>query len=458
MRLRLILSFILVALVAVISLLLIARAGAAQQVRNFMFRGGISGTEGLIVALEEYYEENETWRGAESLLALPGRGEGQGRGAGSGRQRLRLIDPQGIVIFDTTGVSSGDRIPPDELLNATPLHEDDDEEIVGYLLPENAPNFSSADETRLLQRIDQAALSAGLIAVGLAILLGLLLAFQLLRPVRELTAAAASLAKGDLSQRVPVRGRDELTELGKTFNLMADSLQKAEHSRKAITADIAHELRNPLAVQRANLEALQDGIYPLNVENLAPIQQQNLLLTRLVEDLRTLAMADAGQLTLEKRLCDFGALVRRVAERRAPQASAKGIQIRVEKTTNLPAVEVDPDRIEQILGNLLSNAIRHTPENGTIMLATRYIPPGALELTVQDSGPGIPEDQLERVFERFYRADRSRSRDEGGSGLGLAIARQLAEAHGGTLSAANHPAGGAVFRLQLPLRKDYDSK
>jgi two-component system sensor histidine kinase BaeS len=286
----------------------------------------------------------------------------------------------------------------------------------------------------------------------------------LMRPVRELTLAARRLGERDLSQRVRVSGKDELAELALTFNRMADSLQQAQENRRALTADIAHELRTPLAVQRANLEALQDGVYPLTPENLAPVLEQNLLLTRLVDDLRTLALADAGQLTLERTPTDLVALVERMVERFQPQAAPRSIALRLDApsatSTEYPLLTVDPQRVEQILSNLLSNALRYTPDGGQIAIGfvltgglsgvrTSGSSKSSVQISVRDSGPGIPPEALPHVFERFYRVDRSRSRAEGGSGLGLAIARQLAEAHGGTLTAANHPQGGAVFTLSL---------
>jgi two-component system sensor histidine kinase BaeS len=278
------------------------------------------------------------------------------------------------------------------------------------------------------------------------------LAYTLLRPVRALTFAAQQLATGDLSHRVDAHGDDELAMMGKTFNQMADSLQQAEEARRAMTADIAHELRNPLAVQRANLEALQDGVYPLTTENLAPVMEQNLLLTRLVDDLRTLALADADQIELECTTTDFILLVQRVVERYQAQAISQNVRLRiVSPASTLPSLSLDPIRIEQVLTNLLSNAMRYTPPGGQIELALTSSA-GKVQLTVHDSGPGIPEQSLPYIFERFYRVDKSRARSGGGSGLGLAIARQLSRLHGGDLTAANHPSGGALFTLTLPTR------
>lgn len=456
MRLRLFLSFALIVLVSVTSVSLIARHSAASEVRAYMFRGGVAGEEGLTSALENYYQAHGTWQGAETLLAPQGSGRGksgdQGKGHGIGPmmgQRLRLADAEGNLVLDTAETGPTRQLTNAEKMTAIPIEMDG--QTVGYLLGQGGMGFSHIDERNLLNRLNRAALMAGLIAGGLSLLLALLLAYRLLRPVRELTGAARRLGQGDLSQRVQVSGSDELAVLGRTFNHMADSLQQAEESRRAITADIAHELRNPLAVQRANLEALQDGIYPLSTESLEPILEQNLLLTRLVEDLRTLALAEAGQLKLERTATDLIALVERVLERFKPQVSGQNVDLQLQPASNLPTVCIDPMRVEQILNNLLSNALRYTPQGGWILVNVESMSHG-VQLSVRDSGPGISPDALPYVFDRFYRADRSRSRSEGGTGLGLAIARQLAEAHGGKLTAANHPQGGAVLTLELPLQ------
>ncbi len=453
MRLRLFLSFAVIVLVAVASMLVIARLGAASEVRAFMFRGGMSGTQGLVGALEDYYASRGSWQGVDALLAESGLGHGHGMGSqGMGammNQRLRLADTRGYLVADSLGGDFGGQVSQTELNTGIALEVGG--QVVGYLLPEGGMAFSPADESRLVSRITHAARIAGLAAGGVSLLLALVLSYRLLRPIQALTHAAEHMAQGDLSQRVQVQGSDELALLGKTFNRMAASLQQAEESRQAMTADIAHELRNPLAVQRASLEALQDGIYPLNPENLAPILEQNALLSRLVDDLRTLALADAGQLKLESVPTDFAALVERVVERHIPQAVAQQIELTYQKPpSRLPSLDLDPLRVQQILGNLLSNAMRYTPSQGRIEVTLSQTA-STVQLTVRDSGPGIPSEALPYIFERFYRADRSRSRLEGGTGLGLAIARQLAKAQGGDLTAANHPQGGAVFTLMLPI-------
>jgi signal transduction histidine kinase len=348
-------------------------------------------------------------------------------------------------VADTAAAPSGS-LSFIQRLDALPI--DVNGQTVGYLLPEGGMGGSRSDETYLVGRLTQAAIVGGAIAAALALLLAIFLAAGVMRPIRLLTHAAQTIEQGDLGQRVVVQGNDELAVLGRAFNAMAGSLQQAQQIRKALTADIAHELRTPLAVQRAQLEALQDGIDPLTLDSLAPILEQNLLLTRLVDDLRTLALADAGQLALDRAPTDLTALLERLAARFRPQAEQRQVRIITHLPEQAIVLSLDAQRIDQILGNLLSNALRHTPAGGQIWLSLAPLPAGA-RLEVRDSGPGLPPEALEQIFERFTRLDRSRSRSDGGAGLGLAIARRLAEAHGGSLTAANHPDGGAVFTLTL---------
>jgi signal transduction histidine kinase len=360
-------------------------------------------------------------------------------------QRLRLFDQEGELLLDTAGADSGGRASSEALEQAIPLEVEN--QVVGYLLTDRRLQFTPAHEQTLLTRLNRSALAAAIIAGVVALVLALLLAYRLLHPVQDLTQAATHMAKGDLSQRVPVRGDDQLATLGRTFNTMADSLEQAEHRRKALTADIAHELRTPLAVQRAHLEALQDGIYDLTPENLAAIQEQNQVLTRLVEDLRTLALADAGELALERTPTDLAALLERVVARFSPQAGEGDVNLNLVLEESNLTRSLDPQRIEQILNNLLSNAIRYTPEGGTIYIRL-FTEGDDVLITVRDTGPGIPEDAFPHLFNRFYKVDKSRRRHSG-TGLGLSIARNLAQAHGGDLAASNHPRGGAVFTLRL---------
>ncbi len=464
MRRKLILSFALVVLISIVGMVGIARYTSAGTVREFMFPGGMISSTELVKSLEAYYQEHLSWQGVESLINSQ-RGNNQGKGWGYGAaqgggmmrgnngmmgQRILLADENRNILYDSDSQAVR-LLSNDEIAQSIPLHHNN--KVIGYLLLQGGMGFTQADERQLVTRLGQAAIFAGVLAGTVALVIALILANRLQKPVRDLTLAAQNLANGDLDQSVQVVGKDEIGLLGRTFNQMAGSLRKDEQMRKALTADIAHELRNPLAVQRANLEALLDGVYPLNNENILPILEQNQLLTRLVDDLRTLALVDAGQLSLQKIPVAMREFCEHLVEIMQPQARKKGIRIVFEdnfrETSEDDFILGDPHRLEQILGNVLSNAIRYTPIDGQVKILIQ----GDLKdiiIQVHDSGEGIPEDALPYLFDRFYRVDKSRSRDQGGTGLGLSIARQLAQAHGGNLIAENSPEGGAIFTLRLP--------
>lgn len=455
MRARLFISFILVMLVSIISVSLIARQGTAREINAFMFRGVMLDPDALLESLKDYYELNGNWGQVgtllRSLLIQEGIRGNSRMGLQFNNATVLLADAAGKIVFNSNPQGSGFELSDTERDSAFPIVSNG--RISGYLFVDSDMGMRGTS-AQLITRLNRAALSAAFIAGGLALILAFILSDRLIRPVHSLTQAATRLAQGDLTQRVPVKGNDELSELGQAFNHMAESLQHAEESRKAMTADIAHELRTPLSVQRAHLEALQDGIFPTSPENLQPILEQNLLLSRLVDDLRTLALADAGQLKLERSETNFLVLVNRVAERYNPTFQSQGVQLNVETAPDLskhpPILHIDPFRVEQIIGNLLSNAQRFTPSGGVVKIKLDRST-STIYLSVIDNGPGIPPEALPFIFDRFYRVDPSRSRTGGGSGLGLAIARQLAEAMGGNLAAANQPDGGANFTLELPV-------
>ncbi|MGV8049652.1 MAG: ATP-binding protein [Anaerolineaceae bacterium] len=459
MRTRLILAFVVVILVALGTVLLVADYSTETQVHGYLRRStiGVSGEQ--LSSLEEYYRVNSSWEGIAALLEegnvgeSQGQGKGQagGQGVGGGSRAISsLADQKGTILYAQDVNQLGTTLTSDELETAHPIEVNG--EIVGYLSTPNAlADLPSNFESQLIEKVSDATLTAAFVSVAVALVLAVILANQVVKPVRVLTQASEKMASGDLSQRVSVKSYAEVNTLGSTLNSMAESLQISESSRRALTADIAHELRTPLAVQKVNLEALEDGVYPLNLEALKPIREQNELLIRLVEDLRILALADSGELTLNKRSLDLMELCLSITKRFEAVLAVNGIIIQTFCQPNLPRVMADPDRIEQILHNLLQNAQRYAPANSVIEIHASQDKESEVLLEIRDHGPGIPPDQLEKVFERFYCVDSSRKRESGSTGLGLAIARKLAEAHGGTLTAHNHPQGGAVFSLRLPV-------
>ncbi len=293
------------------------------------------------------------------------------------------------------------------------------------------------------------AVTAGVgISMVLAIGLALLLARRISQPIHLVSAAAAKVAQGDLSARAKVAGQDEFGKLAQNFNQMAHGLEQQELARRSLFADIAHELRTPLTAMKARLEALEDGVMPLNLEAIGRLSGQTRLLERLVEDLRLLSLADAGVLTLELHQADVSNVARDALEHFRARAKAKDVRLELQVAQPI-LLPLDVSRMQQAIGNLLENALAHTPEGGTVSLSVKKSANHA-EIIISDTGSGIPADALERIFERLYRADASRNRSTGGSGLGLTIVKTIIELHGGTVTAANRPEGGAVFTLTLP--------
>jgi signal transduction histidine kinase len=302
-----------------------------------------------------------------------------------------------------------------------------------------------------------------IIGLGLAValpLLALRMAMRAFRgiatPLAGIMSAADAVAEGDLSARVPEQFPGEFGRLASSFNHMVEELERADQRRRNLTADVAHELRTPLHIIQGNLEGILDGVYEADEAHVNATLDETRLLSRLVEDLRTLSLAEGGQLPLHLEAVDVGELLGDVRTSFSGQAEAAGIELRVELADDLPDLTADVGRLDQVLGNLMSNAIRHTPPGGTIWLRAEPIE-GGVRITVRDTGEGIPSEDLPYVFDRFWRGDRARTRGSGvSSGLGLAISRQLVRAHGGrirvesALAQAGKSGGGSTFTLELP--------
>lgn len=283
------------------------------------------------------------------------------------------------------------------------------------------------------------------------VIMGIFLARSLARPLDQLASAARQFGSRNLSQRVHVRGTEEIVAVADAFNEMADRLEEAETLRRNLLADVAHELRTPVTVIQGNLRAILDDVYPLEKEEVARLYEQTRLLSHLIDDLRELAQAEASQLSLNMGTVDVAALVKETAVAFQPIAQSQHIELHAELLGRLPTIEADNARLRQSLHNLVDNALRHTPENGHILLQVEQIDQ-TVQIRVQDSGEGMTSEQISHVFDRFYRADPSRSRASGGSGLGLAIVRAIAKAHGGEVTAVSPGVNqGSTFILTLPL-------
>ena len=304
--------------------------------------------------------------------------------------------------------------------------------------------------SRLESSFQHSLIIAGVGAGVAGLLIVSLFTREALGPIRNLTAAARRLGGGDLSYRVPSNRRDEVGELATTFNEMATTLERAEAHRRNMTADIAHELRTPLTNIRGYIEAIRDGVLEPDAPTIETLHQQTIHLSRLVEDLRILSVADAGALRLDLENEDIATIARDTVNSFKPRAADLGIAIKFDSSEDLPKANVDRTRIGQVVANLVENALTHTPKGGTVTVSVSRSSSGALELAVEDTGRGIPVDVLPRVFDQFYRVDKSRSRSTGGAGIGLTIVRKLVEAHGGNVRAESRPGEGARFVVTLP--------
>ena len=392
-----------------------------------------------------YYLENASWEGIGQWL------QGDPSLGFFGR-RILLADSQDNVVYSALPEQYGRNVTDLETLGGTPILHND--RLVGTLYLRGRPNLDGAPspfspERFFLSSVSQATALAALIAALLALALGILLSRALTRPLKELTAASGEVAAGNLGKQVEVESKDEIGELAASFNLMSRDLARASRLRRQMTADIAHDLATPLTVLRGYTDGLRDGSIAGDQELYTALNEEVTHLQHLVEDLRTLSLADAGELTLTLRAVDPRALLERVGLAHVVAARQKGVDLRIDASETLPSVHVDVERMTQVLNNLVSNALRFTSQGQIVLSASAGS--GAVTLYVTDSGVGIPPEDLNNVFDRFFKVDRSRHREsQSQSGLGLAIARAIIELHRGTISAESTLGQGTRFSIQLP--------
>jgi len=403
--------------------------------------------------LADYYDQRSSWDGVATLITGYPCGSGWGPWDQDWQMDYLLATADGTIVADATGKRLGQTLSRPERTWATPIMVDDQQ--VGLLLLSPFDyHLRSVHPT-----IGRSFLLAGLAIGGLTLVVGLALSRGMSQPLVNLTAATRAVAAGDLSVRVPIHYHGEVRELAIAFNTMTEELARTDELRRNLTADVAHELRTPLSVIRGKLEGVLDGVYPSTPGHLAPVLEEIKLLARLVEDLHLLSRAEAGQLPMEKRATDIGALLRDAQVNFGPQAADRGVTLALDLPTELPEVMADRRRIAQVLGNLLTNALRYTPSGGRVTLSAA-VSEGTVRVTVTDTGPGIPPKDLPFIFERFWRGEKSRSRTGGGAGLGLAIAKHLVQAHGGEIGVESpsteglkmdEVGEGATFYFSLPL-------
>jgi signal transduction histidine kinase len=394
--------------------------------------------------LSRYYYQQGSWEGIQPFIEQWGNIHGQ---------RIILTDNQGIVIADSQGELLGELYQADTPGRVILPLWGEGAVAVLYSSPEVVSRAGLAPPPPsmpvLYLAIGRFFLWGGLVAVAIAVVLAFFLSRLTLTPVKALTSAAKRLGRGDFSQRVQIKNKGEMGELARTFNSMAGDLERAEKLRQNMVADVAHELRTPLSNIQGYLEALRDGVVKPDKEAIRSLYEEASLLSQLVDDLQELSLAEAGELKLVCQAEDIGELIRQAVIAVEAQKRAKEVSLAVE-LPELPLVNIDSRRIGEVLRNLLENAVAHTGKGDTITVTARQLD-RLIEISVADTGEGIPAKELPNIFERFYRVDKSRARATGGSGLGLTIARRLVEAHGGSIDVQSEPGKGSRFAFTVPV-------
>ncbi len=386
-----------------------------------------------------YWRQGRSWEDVQSVVEA----------LGVSGTHIILTGVNGTVIADSQGTLIGTNYTDS---SDGPLELFSLEEFLGrvYINPDPKAEPFVAPFRRLATSINRSLLLGGSLAIVIALLLTFVLSRRLSSPIGVLAKAARRLGQGDLSQRVKFRGKGEVKVLAQAFNSMATDLEHAEQLRRNLVADVAHELRTPLSNILGYLEAIRDRVIKPNVATIRSLNEETALLSRLVDELQELSLAEAGKLKLVYQAEDIAKLVKQAVTPWQPQMAARELSISLDLPDNLPLVDIDWQRVNQVLHNLLENAVAHTHKGGTINVAATT-QGDWVEVSVSDTGEGIPAEDLPNIFERFYRVDKSRARVTGGSGLGLTIAKRLVEAHGGKIAVQSELGKGSCFSFTLPI-------
>ncbi len=460
---KLVLAFMLISIVGALLALVFSRWLVMREFSQMV----IDRSQNQFVEyVTEYYQAHGTWTGVALYLRESRQFFFQQKQVFSRGQDqdlpdflFTLVDQEGVVVVPGGPYRRSDTVPKREIDRGVPVIVDG--QVVGVVIATGNPPALEPREERYLTRANRVLYLSAIVAATAALILGVFLTRSLVDPLRELTVAIRKMAHGQLGQQVSVRSQDEIGELAASFNQMSTDLARLNQQRRQMTADIAHDLRTPLTVLSGYVEALQEGVLQPTPERLDTMNAEIQSLIRLVEDLRTLSLADAGELVLNIQSVNPQSLLERAAAAFSQRAEEKSITLQIAVPPQLPLIAVDPERMHQVLGNLIANALRHTPAEGLISLRCAVTPaltPESkklaanqfLQIAVADTGQGIPAEALPHLFDRFYRVDAARQ-GNGESGLGLAIAKSIVEAHGGSISASSALGQGATFTISLPL-------
>lgn len=462
LQFRLMVAFTLVILATVGTVFFFVTRSAIGEIQQYGQQNEQVRFSRVGVELYRYYREHGSWEGIQPYFEQWGSLYGR---------RIILTDSNGVVVADSEGEMLGEnftievpgrRLMPMMAGGKTGMLYISSESLPGsMMMPRegNVPGVLSISSDpppefpsplSLYQAISRFLLWGGLLAVVVALALTFFLSRRVLAPIGALTVTAKRLGQGDFSQRVKTEAKGEVGELARTFNSMADDLERAEKLRRNLVADTAHELRTPLSNIRGYIEAIRDGVVEPDTNTIKSLYEEVMLLTRLIDDLQELALAEAGELKLVRQAEDITNVINQtVAAMQAP-AATKGVSLLTALREELPLCDIDSHRISQVLHNLIANAIAHTPAGGVITVAAQ-LQDKWVKVSVTDTGEGIPAEELPNIFERFYRVDKSRARATGGHGLGLTISRRLVEAHGGKIEVQSEVGKGSTFTFTVPV-------
>jgi signal transduction histidine kinase len=457
LRFRLLISFLLVILITVGTVSIFTARSSWDQIRQYEENANDLRTSRAAILISDLYNVQGNWQGIQALVHLLATME---------ERRIIITDNNNIVIADSQGNLQGKEYhqekdgiplyrrsfqpPPPGVPPGGPGGPRPGPNTRGELVATLYVSPLTSTVSSLIRAINGFLLWGALLAIGIALIITFIISRRITSPIRALTNSASKLGKGDFSQRVVTKSKDEVGQLAQTFNLMASDLERTEKLRRNMVADVAHELRTPLSNVSGYLEAIRDDVVKPDKATIASLSEEVDLLTRLVDDLQELTLADSGELKLFRQPEDISQLIAQSVIAVQTKMKSKGLEISSDIQTNLPLVNVDYQRISQVLRNYLENAYKHTASGGKITVTAR-LENNQVKISVIDTGDGIPPEDLPNMFERFYRVDKSRARTNGGSGLGLTIVKRLVEAHQGKVGVQSEVGKGSCFNFTLPV-------
>lgn len=438
---KLLLAFLLVSMVSSGIIVLFTRVATNREFEKFVSDRYKSE---LVTELANYYQQNQTWDGVDNEFKQFGR---------DGYQRednrplfFSIAEPDGKIIVAGVDRQIGESLSAEELSHCSPIQVEN--KTVGVLLLASAPDRNPMED-EFIRRLNGSIFLSAIGTIIVALMLGVILSRSITRPIRELTKATHAMADGNLNQNVNVRSRDEIGELAESFNKMSSDLSRSFNLRKQMTADIAHELRTPLSLIIGHAEGVHDGVLEPSHENFEIIREEAERLEKLVNDLRTLSLADAGELSVDFQPVNVNDIMSDVYTHYISLFNQHRITLNLKPAPVILNANLDPGRFTQVLNNILDNALRYTSEGGSVEMETMQVKDN-IQISIQDNGEGVPPEVAAHLFDRFYRTDEARNRNDGGSGLGLAIAKSIVEMHKGRIWAESEKGKGLKIVIELP--------